>query len=115
MSTPRALVLYSNPLATARLRLDQEHRAIDQTLATLHLDPATVRRLHAVTLEDFAVAVRQYRYEVVHFSGHGERDGILLEASGGVSPELVSARRLASVLRAGGAEARVLMCVSCFS
>lgn len=111
----RVLVLYSNPGASQRLRLDLEHRAIDTVLAELNLEPLTFMRRHAVTADDFISAIRSGDFEVIHFSGHGAEEGIILEKLPSRESELIDAQRLATVLNTYSPRRRALLFLSCFS
>jgi hypothetical protein len=113
--SPKILVLYSNPDDTPRLRLDKEHRAIDQTLQKLGGDPRLIRRLHAVSVDDFAEAVQSGGFDVIQFSGHGSEEGIFLENAQLGARELVDAGRLAAILRSSPKQLRALLLLSCFS
>ena len=71
----KVLAVFCNPKGTDALRLQSEQRVLQQCLpqsvATLQIQPAA-------TLDDLRCAIRQQRFDVVHFSGHGCTDGPLL-------------------------------------
>ncbi len=113
--TPKVLILFSNPADSARVRLDIEHREIDQVLKELSLDTSFVRRLHAVSVDDFASALQSDDFEVIQFSGHGCPDGIFLERGQIDNGVLVSSQQLAAILRRTSPKLRVLLLLSCFS
>jgi hypothetical protein len=115
-SVPSVLILYSNPDdSSSRLRLDKEHRAIEEMLRRLRVEPAQVQRRHAVSIPDFASAVTGETFEVLQFSGHGCEEGIFLEQAQLNTGELVDAQRLAAILRSATPSLRVLIFMSCFS
>ena len=77
----RILFLAANPLDTEALRLDHEAREIGEVLDRANIDCD----IHfAVRTRDIPHALRRFRPNFVHFSGHGEKDkGIVLESASG--------------------------------
>lgn len=112
---PRILIFYSNPSDSDRLRLDKEHRAIDELLRARGLPPETVRRMHAASVSDFARAVRDAPYEIIQFSGHGSENGIYLERGHVDAGIMVDPKQLAAILRPAAPNLRAAMFISCFS
>jgi hypothetical protein len=49
-----SLIVFSNPGDTERLRLDKEHRVIDEALSKVGYPPEAVRRLHATRIDDLS-------------------------------------------------------------
>lgn len=90
------LFLASNPSDTTRLSTDEEYRAIQTRLAVArHRDRFELRYAPAVRAEEFVGVVRDARPTVVHFSGHGTREGepLLPDAAGrakAASPEAMA-------------------------
>lgn len=113
---PRILVLYSTPSNLPPLRLGNEHRAVEQVLRDLHVDSSLVYRLHATTTEDLINALLEREYEIVQFSGHGNREGFLLEDTTlrdkGV---FVSAKEIANILHETSPKLKVAIFMSCYS
>lgn len=74
------LAVFANPRDTESLRLGAEDRAIRECIKLskgrdyLHLD---VR--HAATIHDVRRALLEKDYRIVHFSGHGADEGLVLE------------------------------------
>lgn len=112
---PHILVLYSNPDDSSRLRLDREQRAVDQALSRISAESTSIRRLQAVSIDDFAVALRREPFEILQFSGHGDDTGIVFESADGRAGELVSSRRLAAILASVHSAPRAIIFLSCFS
>ena len=83
----RILFLAVNPLDTARLRLDEESRSIDQVLRqTDYRDRFDVRQHWAVRVTDIQEFLLRHKPDIVHFSGHGSASSeIILEDSKGSS------------------------------
>ncbi len=76
---PKSLVVYSNPDTLDRLRLDKEHKAIEQVLVKHQLPERVIRRIHAASLIDVGMALREQDYELILFSCHGDDNGLYLE------------------------------------
>jgi hypothetical protein len=111
----KVLILYSNPSDTARIRLDKEHRAVEQVVNALKLQADTVVRRHATTFDDFVRALAEADYSVVQFSSHGSAEGIFLEASSTDRGELITADRIANLLARTQPTLRLAIFMSCFS
>jgi SIR2-like domain/CHAT domain len=72
------LILAANPMGTSRLRLDEEVKRIKQSLRRANRrDQFKVIDEWAVTDDDLRQALLDNEPEVVHFAGHGVRDGQL--------------------------------------
>ncbi|HXO43423.1 MAG TPA: hypothetical protein VN999_18380 [Thermoanaerobaculia bacterium] len=71
--------------------------------------------MHAVSVEDFGSAIQAAEFEIIQFSGHGAKDGIILERGQLHEGELVGATRLAAILRTVSPKLRALVFMSCFS
>jgi hypothetical protein len=94
----RVLIVYSNPEDTGRIRLDREHRAVDQAMAESGVSPDCVIRKHAATLKDIASAISDTEFSVFHFSGHGSRKHLHLDTESGQSGEPITAGRIAALI-----------------
>jgi hypothetical protein len=90
----RVLILYSNPSDTQRLRLDKEHRTIDQLLEKLKLPADTINRRHAVTREDLLGVLSEIKYDIIQFSGHGTGECFCLEGENGLSSQTITAEQV---------------------
>jgi hypothetical protein len=75
------LFLASNPTDTGRLRLDKEHREIDEGLRRSNeRDRFNLLAKFAVRIDDLRRSLLDHCPRIVHFAGHGEgAAGILLE------------------------------------
>ncbi|MEO0684498.1 MAG: hypothetical protein AAFY76_05480 [Cyanobacteria bacterium J06649_11] len=111
----RILILYSNPKNTVRLRLDKEHREIDQVLKKLNFEHSVVKRLHATSVSDFANVLREEDYDIIQFSGHGGNRGIYLEHFFHDEGVEVSARQIANLLIDTNPRLEAAIFISCFS
>ncbi len=116
--TVRVLLLSANPAATARLTVDEEHRAILQRLHASPLrDRLAVDLAPAARAADIASALLRARPDVVHVSGHGTSDGALVLATddGGVAE--APAAEVAELFAAATRErpVRVVLLHACYS
>lgn len=112
----KILILYSNPSDTERLRLDKEHRSLDEVLEDAHVSRDTIVRLHATRLQDLLNSLSAADYEIVQFSSHGSSLGFFLESdsdSGGST--LVSAEQVANLLNQTQPNLRAAIFLACFS
>jgi len=82
----RILILAANPKATPKLRLDEEVREIEEGLKrSKYRDRFDIHSVWAVRSEDLRRALLDYKPHIVHFSGHGTKDGLMLEAEMGLA------------------------------
>ncbi|MFX0206270.1 MAG: CHAT domain-containing protein [Candidatus Hodarchaeota archaeon] len=76
----KILVLSVNPKDAARLRLDEEVREISEGLKlSPNRDQFTLHQACAVRLRDLRRAMLEHEPQIVHFCGHGEENGLLVE------------------------------------
>ena len=94
-STKKILILSANPLDTSRLRLDEEVREIEEGLRRAR-DEFIVESRWAVRVRDLRRALLDSEPNIVHFCGHGDVGGLILEDSNG-NPTLVSSDALAGL------------------
>jgi hypothetical protein len=108
----RILFLAANPLATSRLDLEEELRSLENELRSVRFrDQIDLIPAHAVRPDDLIRLLRQEAPTIVHFSGHGSKEGIILR--GDLSDIKVPAASLARVFRDRGIKLVVLN--ACFS
>ena len=111
----RILILAANPVETNKLALDVEHRLLRNTMR----DNAKAGNCEllvewAARLKDVKERLASHEPHVVHFAGHGTRDGICLEDDdGNGSP--VTKEQLADLLRSSGGRLRLVVLNACFS
>lgn len=80
----RILFLAANPTNTTRLRLGKEAQEIEESLRlSTKRDQFVLTQKHAVRLKDVYRALLNERPNIVHFSGHGDQDGLALEDDAG--------------------------------
>lgn len=93
----KVLLVFANPRSTTLLRLGEEDRAITEAIRlSPHRASIELVRLHAATIDDLHRALLRENPEVVHISGHGTEQGLLLENASGDS-ERISPSALAEL------------------
>ncbi|CAN5732590.1 hypothetical protein BH10CHL1_BH10CHL1_06460 [soil metagenome] len=112
----RILILFSNPPDSTRLRLDKEDREIDMLVQQLGNKNVEVIRRHAASPSDFIELIGKGDFEIIHFSGHGNPDGIQLENPETGRGLFIKLHLLSNILSMqANSNLRVLMFMSCFS
>ena len=82
----KILILAANPIRTDRLRLDEEVREIEERLQlSKHRDQFEIHSRWAVRLGDLRKALLDHEPQIVHFIGHGEKNGLIVEDKLGFS------------------------------
>lgn len=79
----KILFITANPKNTARLRLDEEIRDIAESLNLAHRENFRIEQRWATRLKDVRRAIFDVNPHILHFSGHGEAEGLLLEDDSG--------------------------------
>lgn len=78
------LVLSANPLDTSRLRLDEEVREIEEGIQrSRNREQFRIRSKWAVRLRDLRRVLLDREPQIVHFCGHGELSGLMVEDESG--------------------------------
>src|SRR5262245_53280248 len=79
MTKPVILFLAANPDGTSRIALDEECAAIEREIAmTPGRDDFELRSKWAVTVDDLMRELAGHKATIIHFSGHGNANGIVL-------------------------------------
>lgn len=83
---PNILFLSSSPSDELRIRVDKELRKIEESLDSAKFrDKIIINKKIAVKPETISKAMLDYNPNIVHFSGHGDIDGIAIENEEGNS------------------------------
>jgi WD40 repeat protein len=91
----KILVLSANPVDTSRLRLDEEVREIQESLKRSNRrDEFEIATSGALRVDDLRRGLLDHPPSIVHFSGHGESQGLILENDVG-QKQLVGTEALA--------------------
>jgi len=86
------LFLTANPRDTDQLRLDQEWRAIDEAIRKSKFrDKFKIEQHRATRVSDLQGCLLRYAPDIVHFSGHGLVNEIILEDDEGNSKPVTKA------------------------
>lgn len=109
------LILSANPKGTAPLRLDQEVRQIKAGLQrSKYRDRFRVEQAEAVSAIDLQRAMLDFNPQIVHFCGHGEKEGIILENESGDSA-FVDAEALADTFSFFEQQVECVLLNACYS
>src|SRR5437764_2564605 len=80
----RTLLVCPNARGTDALRTDREERVLRESIQlSRSRDSVEVVTLRAATVDDLRRTLRTGRYDIVHFSGHGTRRGLVFEDESG--------------------------------
>jgi NTP pyrophosphatase (non-canonical NTP hydrolase) len=110
----RVLFVSCSPSNEKRLRGDRELRAIREALRLANREnDIVVKDLIAATPDDFRRAFLRGEYDIVHFSGHSNRDVLVFEDAAGKSTE-IALQSLAEFIR-GNPAVRCIILNSCDS
>jgi hypothetical protein len=111
----KLLFLAANAKDSAPLRLGEEVREIEEKLGyTPHRDSFELISQWAVRPRDLVTALMKYQPTIVHFSGHGKTDGIILEDDNGqVRP--VGIEQLLNVFSIFRDSVRLVVLNACYS
>lgn len=111
----RILVLAANPLTTSKLALEAEHRLLRNKMSdNSEIGNCELLFQWAARFKDLKQGLTSHRPHVVHFAGHGTRDGICLEDDdGNTSP--VAKEQLADLFQASGEHLRLVVLNACYS
>lgn len=113
MASTNVLLVCANPRGTDSLRLSEEERTLKEAIRlSKHPDSIKVTVLNAATIDDLRRELLRARFDVVHFSGHGTRSGLVFEDTDGrlMVPDSAA---LAEMLERRGIKAAVLN--ACYS
>ncbi len=94
------LVVFANPRGSDQLRLGAEDKAIRESIRrSRYRDNISITVCHAATVHDLRRALLDEALQVVHISGHGTSNGLVLEDETG-KPYLVPPQAVAELLEA---------------
>ncbi len=86
MEKTKILILAANPLDTARLGLGEEYRKIQEALELSHSeDLFEIKYAPDLRDEDIQQKLLTFKPHIVHFSGHGEKSGLIFSSENGKS------------------------------
>jgi hypothetical protein len=113
--TEKILFFTSNPSNTSRLRVDREVREIEEGLKRANKrDNFDFKVKLATRPRDLSRAILEENPQILHFSGHGETEGIILEDENGVS-KVVSTDAIGKLFSLFGNTIKCVILNSCYS
>ena len=112
----KILILAANPQETAKLRLGEEVRQIQESLKlSSGYTQFQMIAAWAVRPDDLRRALLEHEPQIVHFSGHGVGlQGLVLEDDSG-QPHLVSAEALSALFQAFAQQIECVLLNACYS
>lgn len=114
-SKKRILILAANPKATPKLRLDQEVREITEGLQrSKYRDRFDIHSIWAVRHRDLHRALLDHQPNIVHFCGHGNKEGILAEDELGFG-KLFPSKALAELFKLCANDITCVILSACYS
>lgn len=109
------LILAANPKTTSRLRLDEEVREIEEGLRrSTHRNHFEIHSNLAVRHRDIRKALLDYEPNIVHFTGHGTEDGLLVEDELGMAVRF-SAKALSELFKLCASHVECVILNACYS
>ena len=110
----KILILAANPKMTSRLRLDEEVREIGEGLhRSKNRDRFIIHQKWAVSIRDLRRSLLDYEPQIVHFTGHGREEGILIEFGGFAEP--FSTRALSELFKLCSGHVKCVILSGCYS
>lgn len=111
----KILILAANPKTTPPLRLDEEVREIEEGVKRAkYRDQLIIHQKWAVGLRDLRRALLDNEPQIVHFAGHGKRDGLLVEDELGMAV-LISAKALSGLFELFSDQVECVILSACYS
>ena len=111
----KILILASNPKTIPRLQLDEEVREIKEGLRhSKNRDQFEIYSLMAVRLRDLRRALLDYEPQIVHFTGHGKKTGLIVEDEMGL-PVFISAKALSGLFALFSDKVECVILSVCYS
>lgn len=112
----KILFLASNPMDANPLRLNKEMRDIEtELIRSKHRDLFEFIKLSAVRIKDLQDALLNHSPNFVHFSGHGNSEGIALLDNQTDKTQIVQSEPLANLFKLFSNDVACVFLNSCFS
>ena len=104
----KVLLVFANPHGTDPVRLGQQDRVIREAVKlSRYRDNIALTSCHAATVHDLRRTLLEDTFHIVHISGHGSQEGLILENENG-TPFVVPPKALANLF---GAYRNTVHCV----
>jgi hypothetical protein len=112
----KILFLASNPENTVSLKLDEEIRLITQKIqASEFRDNLLLKSIWAVRPDDLMQALNEYKPHIVHFSGHGNKQGEIVLMDENRQAKVVSNESLKMLFKTLNDNVRLVVLNACYS
>lgn len=116
MEKIKVLFLASNPGSTTSLQLDEEIRAITQKIrAAEHRDSLQLISSWAVRTDDLLQLLNEHKPHIIHFSGHGNREGDIILVDNNGDSKAVSKLAIKALLKSTNDNVRMVIFNACYS
>ena len=114
-SVKKILILAADPKTTVRLRLDEEARDIGEGLRQAkHREQFVISSKLAVRLRDLRRVLLDFEPNIVHFTGHGKENGLLVEDELGFAA-LISTKTLSGLFELFSDHIECVILSTCYS
>ncbi len=111
----KILILSANPRGTGRRRFDEEVREIEECLRRSgYRDRFEIHSIWAVRLRDLRRALLENEPQIVHFCGHGNQEGLLVEDESGLAAT-VSTEALSGLFKLFSSKVECVVLNACYS
>ena len=111
----KVLIVFANPRSTDSLRLGSEDRAIHQAIQlSQHRNNILLTICHAATIHDLRRSLLNEEFQIVHISGHGIEDGLVLEDEVG-REQIIPRAALADLLQSYSPPIQCVILNACYS
>lgn len=111
----KILILSANPEKKAELSLDKEVRDIQEGIDRgSHRDLFQIISMWAVRFRDIRQALLKHEPDIVHFSGHGDKEGIIIDSKIGLN-EHISTGVLSNLFKLCAHHVQCVILNACYS
>ncbi|CAG1770837.1 hypothetical protein BAC3_01360 [uncultured bacterium] len=115
-TTIKILILAANPWNTHRLSLDEEYQRIQELWINSDLQKQFELRYYpALRGEELQQKVLKFKPHIIHFSGHGEDEGLVFNDTSGDNPYQISKQTLAQLFSLCSPELKAVFLNACHS
>jgi len=112
----RILFVAANPRETSRLELDEEIREISHKIKqSKYRDSLELISLWAARTDDLLQGMNEYKPNIVHFSGHGTRNGEIILVDYDKKLKFVRSEALKALFEAIRGNVRVVVLNACYT
>ena len=111
----RLVAFFASPDHEARLRIDKEHREIEEVLRDSLDTTISFTSQQAATFGDVLSVLTRGSYDIVQFSAHGTEDYLLFEENATSPVGRVSLENVAAALERTQPNLRLALFMSCYS